>query len=67
MSMRALIGIVQALETPGSLSASFIWSTSSSREMWSGVTRRKTLFSGSGAQDEYQVPTLRHFVWASRR
>ena len=60
MSIRALIGIVQALDTPGSLSASFIWSTSSSVEMRSGVNGRKTGFSHSGAQPEYHVGTRRH-------
>ena len=65
MSMRALIGIVQALETPGSFSASFSWSTSSSGEMWSGVTCRKTGFSHSGAQEEYQVSHLAPLPFAA--
>ena len=60
MSMRALIGMVQALDTPGSLSASFICETSSSCEMWSGVKCRKTALAHSGAQEEYQVSRLRH-------
>ena len=60
MSMRALIGIVQAFDTPGSFSASFSWLTSSSGEMRSGVNGRNTGFSHSGAHEEYQVGTRRH-------
>src|SRR5450759_1446968 len=63
MSMRALIGMVQAFETPGSLSASFISSTNWSVEMWSGVTRRKIPVAQWGAHDEYHVSILRHSVW----
>jgi hypothetical protein len=60
MSMRALIGIVQALDSPGRRSASFISETRPSVEMWSAVMVRKAGFSHSGAHDEYQVGTLRH-------
>ena len=35
--MRPLIGIVQALLTPGIFSARFIWATNSSVEIVSGV------------------------------
>ena len=55
MSMRFLIGIVQAFVVPGMRSAASISSTSSSHEIRSGQTRRKTSdFSHSGAHDEYQ-------------
>jgi hypothetical protein len=60
MSMRPLIGIVHALLTPGIFSARFIWLTSSSVEIVSGVMWRNTLFAHSGAQAEYQVSTCRH-------
>ena len=60
MSMRALIGIVQALETPGSFTAAFNWSTSCSGDIVSGVKRRNSGLSHSGDQEEYQVGTLRH-------
>ena len=60
MSIRPFMGIVQALDRPGSRSASFISSMSWSCEMWSGVTRRNTVLSHSGAHDEYQVSRLRH-------
>ena len=52
--------VFQALATPGSCSASFIWSTSCSVEIWSGVMRRKTRAAQPGAQSEYQVSTFRH-------
>ena len=52
--MRALIGIVQALVTPGMRSARSISSTSSSHEMWSGQIGRSSGLSQSGAQREYQ-------------
>ena len=48
MSMRALMGMVQAFETPGSFSAAFSSATSCLREMWSGVMWRKTAFSPLG-------------------
>jgi len=60
MSMRPFTGMVQALETPGRLSASFIRATSSSRERVSGVMTRSAPFIQSGAQDEYQVSFFRH-------
>src|SRR5215469_5941141 len=60
MSTRFLMGIVHALETPGRDTAWFIWSISSSCEMWSGVMWRNRGVIQSGAQAEYQVSTLRH-------
>ena len=62
MSMRALIGMVQALDTPGIASAAFISSTSCSLETCSGVMCPKIALSQRGAQvhPEYQVSTLRH-------
>src|SRR5437764_14552968 len=54
MSRRFLIGIVQALVTPGMGSARFISSTSSSMEMRSGQNGRKAGFIHSGDQEEYQ-------------
>src|SRR5271165_2549326 len=60
MSMRPLIGIVQALVRPGTFNAASISLTSSCGEMVSGVTWRKTVFSHSGDQDVYQVETWRH-------
>ncbi len=55
MSMRALMGMVQALVVPGILSASSISATSSSHEMRSGQRwRRRPARSHSGAHDEYQ-------------
>ncbi len=66
MSIRPLIGMVQALERPGSFSASFIWLTSSAVEMVSGVIRRKIGLSQSGAQEEYQVSTFRHSLFGLR-
>src|SRR5271165_5137188 len=62
MSTRALIGMVQAFDVPGILSAWFISSTSWSVEMWSGVNLRKMPFAHPGAQDEYHVSTFRHSV-----
>src|SRR5712691_4060563 len=61
MSMRALIGIVQALLTPGSRSAASISATSSSQERWSGQNGRKAGFSQAGAQAEYQRGLARHW------
>ena len=62
MSMRPLIGWVQALDSPGICRASFISVTRSSLEMRSGVICRKTERRNPGAQEEYQVllrPPLR--------
>ena len=66
MSIRPLIGMVQALESPGRRSASFISPISCCWGMWSGVMRRRTPFSHSGAQPEYQVSTLRHSLLGLR-
>ncbi len=60
MSIRPLMGMVQALVSPGSFSASSSSSTSCSVEMWSGVARRSKPLSHSGAHEEYQVSTRRH-------
>src|SRR4051794_10037779 len=60
MSIRALIGMVHALETPGSFKAAFISSTSCWEEMVSGVKRRNRGFIQSGDHPEYQVATFRH-------
>src|ERR1035441_6095247 len=62
MSTRALMGIVHAFDVPGIFSAWFISSTNCSVEMWSGVNLRKMPFAHLGAQEEYQVSTLRHSV-----
>src|SRR6266581_5227970 len=62
MSTRALIGMVQAFEVPGILSAWFISSTNCSVEMWSGVNLRNKVLAQSGAQEEYQVSTFRHWI-----
>ena len=58
--MRALIGIVHAFVVPGIFSARSISSTSSSWEMRSPQTWRKTPASHSGAQEEYQRSFFRH-------
>ncbi len=63
MSIRALIGIVHAFDTPGSLSASLSWLTSSSVEMRSDENGRNTGFIHSGAHPEYHVGTRRHSEW----
>src|SRR5437868_3074434 len=60
MSIRALIGMVQALETPGSFKAAFISSTSCWGERVSGVKWRKSGIAQSGDHPEYQVATFRH-------
>jgi hypothetical protein len=60
ISMRALIGMVHAFDMPGTRSAAFIWSTSCSGEIVSGVKCRNRGFTNSGAQEEYQVGTWRH-------
>src|SRR3970040_2447330 len=67
MSMRALIGMVQALVVPGILSASFISVTRSSQDRRSGQTRRQSRsLSHSGDQDEYQRGFGRHSVGGLR-
>src|SRR3954470_24381619 len=60
MSMRALMGVVHALETPGSLTAELSSSTSCSGDIVSGVTWRNNGLSQSGDHLEYHVGTLRH-------
>jgi hypothetical protein len=60
MSIRALMGMVQAFETPGIWRRAFNSLTSSSCEMRSGVMRRSTGFSHAGAQSEYHVSLARH-------
>src|SRR5687768_10606548 len=61
MSMRALMGMVQALVVPGICSARSISAVSSSLEMRSGQTRRQTAsLSHSGDQLEYQRGLARH-------
>ena len=61
--MRALIGIVQAFETPGSCSAWFICSTSCGVLSRSGVIRRRAARAHAGSQvhPEYHVVTGRHW------
>ncbi len=61
MSMRALIGIVQALVTPGMRTVSFSSATSCVVESRSLVIRRSAGVSQPGAQSEYQVGTRRHW------
>ena len=56
------MGMVQALEMPGSCSAAFISSLSSSSVMRSRQNGRSTPFSRSGAQEEYQRGFSRHFA-----
>ncbi len=60
MSIRPLMGIVQALTRPGRLRAWFIWLMRSSWEMWSGVICLKMERAQPGAQPEYQVSAFRH-------
>ncbi len=67
MSIRALIGIVHAFVVPGIFSARSISSTSSSCEMWSRHTWRRTPASHPGAQDEYQRSFFRHSDSGFRR
>src|SRR3954462_11892978 len=59
-SMRFLMGIVQALVTPGMRRARSISSISSSMERWSGQKGRTAGFIHSGAQAEYQRALGRH-------
>ncbi len=64
MSMRALMGIVQALVVPGICRALSISATSSSQEIRSGHRRRqRRRLSQSGDQDEYQRSFFRHCSW----
>ena len=70
MSMRALMGMVQAFVWPGMRSAWSISATSSSQVIRSRQTRRRTAsFSHSGAQPEYQRSFGRHsesgFSWTT--
>ncbi len=71
MSIRPLIGIVQALLTPGIRRAWSISSTSSSHEIRSGQTgRRSGLDANPGTRSEYQrwhVPPLRPGLQDDRR
>ena len=60
MSMRPLIGIVQAFVTPGIFVFASSSPTSSSREIRSLQIGRKSGFSQSGAHDEYQRRLGRH-------
>src|ERR1039457_4984324 len=62
MSTRALMGIVQAFDVPGILSAWFICSTNWPVEIRSGVNLRNMAFAHLGAQEEYQVSTFGHSV-----
>src|SRR5260370_7481584 len=57
MSMRPLIGIVQALVSPGILTVASSLLTSCSGEIASGVTWRNTRLAHSGAHAEYHVFT----------
>src|ERR1035441_9537289 len=60
MLMRFLMGMVQAFETPGMRSASFISVTSWSVDMWSGVMCAHRALVHCG-QLSYHVATLRHW------
>ena len=60
MSRRPLIGMVHALEMPGSWSFAFISFSSSSCEMRSRQIGLRMDFSHSGAHDEYQRGFSRH-------
>src|SRR6266545_6817127 len=67
MSMRALMGMVQALVVPGILSASFISAISSCQDRRSGQTRRhRRLLSHSGDHEEYQRALCLHSAGALR-
>jgi hypothetical protein len=61
MSIRALIGMVQALLTPGKDMARSISAISSSGLRWSGQPRRRIPLSQPGAHEEYQRSTGRHW------
>ena len=60
ISIRALIGIVQALVTPGIRSARSISSTSSSQVIRSGQKGRSRRANQAGAQPLYQAGRARH-------
>ena len=60
ISIRALTGIVQAFDDPGSFNAVSICSVNCSVEMWSGLNRARKCSSQAGAQVEYHVSTFRH-------
>src|SRR5450759_1898602 len=60
MSMRPLIGIVQALLTPGMRTASSIWLTRSSQEMRSGQMGRNAGSIHAGTRPEYHLGSCRH-------
>ena len=68
MSIRARIGMVQALVTPGIRTFASISSINSSHEIRSGQMRLKTRFlSHSGDQFEYHCSLCRHSDWGFRR
>src|SRR3954463_3336993 len=60
MSIRFLMGMVQALVCPGRVSFAFISFTSSSHDVVSGQRGRRTGLTKSG-QDEYQRGRVRHW------
>src|SRR4029453_12238345 len=60
MSSRPLMGMVQALEMPGSRSAASISARSSASLIRSSQMGRSTGFSHAGAQEEYQRGFSRH-------
>jgi hypothetical protein len=60
MSVRALIGMVQALVTPGILSLPSISATSSSHEIRSGQIGRRSGLRKPGTHEEYQRFLPRH-------
>ena len=60
MSMRSLMGMVQALVVPGIWTARSSSATNSSQEMRSGQTRRRRAWTGRGVQEEYQRCLGRH-------
>jgi hypothetical protein len=60
MSMRALMGMVQALTTPGNFMARSIPATSSSVLIRSGQMRRQGAWSHPGSS-EYQRRFIRHW------
>jgi hypothetical protein len=64
MSIRALMGMVQALVVPGIRRALSISATSSSQEIRSGHRcRQRRRLSHSGDPDEYQRSLFRHWSW----
>ncbi len=60
MSMRFLIGIVQALVCPGRVSEAFISLTSSSQLIVSGHSGRSNGLTNPGRREEYQRGFKRH-------